>query len=242
MVEFDYQWKELLRYDSLLSHPSMYECNEKRVIEFLKLTNIKPWYKKNSVVKGKVCLDAGCGPGRWTCAMLRLGATKVDSFDISEEAVNICKQVNPNAYVFDLWNLKINPIYDFVLSWGVLHHTQDARKAFSKVASQVKNGGMLHVMVYDKKNDRYYEGFRGESCVEKHKLWESLSAEEKIKFCEKMVKTKGGSIHGWFDALNPMYNWSFSEEEVIGWFRDEGFSNIRRINMTHNINMNGIKK
>ena len=27
-------------------------------------------------------------------------------------------------------NLLPNPIYDFVLSWGVLHHLQDPRDAF----------------------------------------------------------------------------------------------------------------
>jgi len=48
-------------------------------------------------------------------------------------------------------DLTPNPIYDFVLSWGVLHHLQDPRKAFSKVASQVKKeNGILHVMLYHK--------------------------------------------------------------------------------------------
>ena len=43
--------------------------------------------------------------------------------------------------------------YDFVFSFGVLHHNKDPRKSFSKIASQVKRGGKLHIMVYDKKFD-----------------------------------------------------------------------------------------
>ena len=84
--------------------------------------------------------------------MQKLGAKNVNSFDLSEQAVNRCQQINPNARVFDIWNLKPNPVYDFVLSWGVLHHTKNTREAFSKVASQVKKDGMLHVMVYNKEN------------------------------------------------------------------------------------------
>ena len=82
MTDFDYQWKNLMTPEALAHHKSKFECNDERVREFLKMTHIKLWYKKNSLIKNKICLDAGCGPGRWTCAMQRLGATRVDSFDI----------------------------------------------------------------------------------------------------------------------------------------------------------------
>ena len=98
----------------------------------------------------KVCLDAGCGPGRWTYSMQQLGAKNVDSFDVSDEAVKRCMEINPDAYVGSIFDLKPNPVYDFVLSWGVLHHNKNTREAFSKVASQVKKDGMLHIMVYNK--------------------------------------------------------------------------------------------
>ena len=113
-------------------------------------------YKKDSFIKNKICLDAGCGSGRWTYAMQELGAKSVDSFDISEEAIKRCKEINSNARIFDIWNLKPNPIYDFVFSWGVLNNTKNTRQAFSKVASQVKKDGMLHVMIYNKENDWAY--------------------------------------------------------------------------------------
>ena len=166
---------------------------------------------------------------------------KIDSFDLSEEAVKRCKKINSNAYVFDIWDLKPNPIYDFVLSWGVLHHTKNTRQAFSKVASQVKKGGMLHVMIYNKENDWAYEGFRGDTCVEKHEYWMTLSDQEKIKLCEDMVKKYGGNIHFKFDALNPTYNWSHSSDEIESWFKEEGFSEIKLRMVKQNINMNGKK-
>jgi len=240
MVEFDEQWKNFLEKEYLTYNKDQYEFNYKRVKEFLEITGIKPWYKKDSYLKGKICLDAGCGPGRWTYAMQRLGANRVDSFDLSSEAVNRCKQINPNAYVFDLWNLQPNSVYDFVLSWGVLHHTKDARKAFSKVVSQVKVGGMLHIMVYNKKNDWAYDGYRGDTCIEKHKVWLQMTPEERLGLCKEKVRTMGGDIHGWFDAFNPEYNWSYTSDEVKNWFEEEGFTNIKLRMIKQNINMNGI--
>jgi len=63
MTDFDYQWKNLLGKEALKDMEQMFECNNDRVKEFLGLTGIKSWYKKDSFIKDKICLDAGCGPG-----------------------------------------------------------------------------------------------------------------------------------------------------------------------------------
>jgi 2-polyprenyl-3-methyl-5-hydroxy-6-metoxy-1,4-benzoquinol methylase len=82
--EFDFQWRKL---------PSPYiEYTEKRVEEFLDLTRMPRGYFEN-----KLCLDAGCGNGRWTYAMMRLGA-KVVSFDVSSAAVEACRRVNLGSH------------------------------------------------------------------------------------------------------------------------------------------------
>jgi predicted RNA methylase len=80
----------------------------------LTFTKLKPEQK----ILGKDCLDAGCGIGRYTYALQKLGARNVNSLDISQEAINKCKEINPNAFVFNIMNLLPNPIYDFVLSWA----------------------------------------------------------------------------------------------------------------------------
>ena len=129
-------------------------------------------------------------------------------------------------------NLKPNPIYDFVLSWGVLHHTADPRKAFAKVVSQVKKQeGTLHVMLYHKNTQKPYE--------EGRKIWQSLSQEDRIKYCEDKAKSSGGTIHGWYDAFNPEYNFSFTEDEIKTWFGEERFSKIK-LTQKYNINMQGM--
>ena len=243
MADFDEQWEKVMGEEYFEKKRGQFDFTQKRVEEFKKLTGVKD----NEFV-GKICLDAGCGPGIWTYAMQKLGAKKVGSFDISSEAIKRCKKINPNAYVNNILSLKPDPVYDFVMSMGVLHHNRNTREAFSKVASQVKKGGMLHIMIYDKKYDHEYDGYRGETSIEKHKEWEKLSFKEKIKICENKVKTIGGDIHGWFDAFNPEVNLSFTPKEVKKWFEEEGFEKIKLRVKSHfnsiptsQVNMNGIK-
>ncbi len=83
---------------------------------------------------------------------------KIDSFDISSEAIKNVKRLI-QMHLFRILGFKTKSFYDFVLSWGVLHHTKNTREAFSKVCSQVKK--MLHIMVYNKENDWAYDGYQG---------------------------------------------------------------------------------
>lgn len=210
---FDYQWRNL---------PSMeLECTSERIAELLDYTGLDRRF-----FDGKHCLDAGCGTGRWTWAMMQMGA-KVDSFDISKEAIAKCREINPHAYVSDITNLQPAEGYDFVLCWGVLHHLPNPVAGFQKVASQVRVGGLLHIMVYHKDTQKPYDHLR--------EIWSTLrSEEEKLDFCRKCATEQGGTtVHGWWDALSPAYNWSFYPGEVRQWFEESGFEHVtlRRINL-----------
>ena len=217
--EFDYQWRDI-------PSPAI-ELNQDRIIEFLKFTKLPPSFFKN-----KLCLDAGCGSGRFTWAMQQLGA-KVSSFDISPEAIEQCRTINPDAYIQDIYNLEPNPIHDFVLCWGVLHHLPTPETGFQKISTQVAKGGILHIMVYHKDTQKIYEKGRAQ--------WVSLSHEERIKLCQNMIKRHGGNLHGWWDAFNPTYNFSYTPEEVCTWFEKQGFTEIT-VTQEKNINIRGVKK
>lgn len=208
--EFDYQWE-------CLPDPAL-KYNKTRIDKLLFNSGLPKKFFKD-----KKCLDIGCGTGRYTYALQELGAT-VDSFDISEKAVEKCRHVNQKAYQFDLMNLEENPIYDFVICWGVLHHLKEPYEGFKKIVSQVKPKGTLFIMVYAQGTQEIYE--------ERRAVWRGLTHEERVA----TVKN-----HGTWDALNPRYNHSFTPEEVEQWYLENSFEEIvcvRRIN----VNIRGIKK
>lgn len=218
MPDFDFQWKNLA--DEAI------EYNQDRINELLNFTKIESAFFKN-----KQCLDAGCGNGRYTYALMKLGGI-VDSIDISPQAISKCQKINPKARVQDLLTLSPNPIYDFVLSWGVIHHTSNPRMAFKNVASQVRPGGILHVMLYHQDTQTIY--------IKRRKIWQYLPHFCKRIYVKYLAFRFRGSEHGWWDALNPQYNFSYHESEIEKWFHEEGFENIRLVEK-YNINMNGNK-
>ena len=132
----------------------------------------------------------------------------------------------------DIMKLEPTEKYDLVLCWGVLHHLKSTSEGFAKVASQVKPDGFLQIMVYHKDTQAVYELGR--------RMWQGMTEDEKLAYCEKFVTEKGGTIHGWWDAFNPDYNHSFHHNEIRQWFEKAGFKDIRLIKK-YNINMIGRK-
>lgn len=61
MADFDEQWKNVMEKEYLTYNVGQFDFTKKRVKEFLELTGIKKWYQKDSFIKNKICLDAGCG-------------------------------------------------------------------------------------------------------------------------------------------------------------------------------------
>lgn len=89
--------------------------------------------------KGKKCLDAGCGGGRYAIAMAKLGAEKVIGCDISTGGL-----ADAHRRAADLPNIEFEKAsvlelpytdesFDFVCCSGVLHHTKDPAKGLSEL-------------------------------------------------------------------------------------------------------------
>ncbi len=107
-----------------------------------------------SWLKGKQCLDVGCGGGRYTIAMSRMGAGQATGCDISDDglanarlrAEGMSNVSFEKASVLDL------PFddgsFDFVFSSGVLHHTTDPDKGLDELTRVLRPGGYLYLMLY----------------------------------------------------------------------------------------------
>lgn len=132
-------------------------------------------------LQGKRCiLDAGCGMGNLTCLLARLAPeATVWGIDLSPVVHAVAKhQPPPNVRLVqgDLLRLPIAGEFDFIVSDGVLHHTENTRTAFLSLAKRLAPGGELLVYVYKRKAPvreftddhlrRHTTGMAPEECME----------------------------------------------------------------------------
>ena len=104
--------------------------------------------------ENKACLDAGCGGGRNSLAMARLGAKDVVGIDLGEEGLaDARRRAHDRANVkFQHASIMDIPFADgtFDMVWcaGVLMITADENRALDELARVVKKGGYLYLLVY----------------------------------------------------------------------------------------------
>jgi 2-polyprenyl-3-methyl-5-hydroxy-6-metoxy-1,4-benzoquinol methylase len=109
---------------------------------------------------GKRFLDMGCGSGLFSLAARRLGA-EVRSFDYDPQSVACTAMLKNRYFPGDMsWTVEegsaLNEKYirglgdfDYVYSWGVLHHTGAMQMALGNAQIPVKEGGYLYIAIYN---------------------------------------------------------------------------------------------
>lgn len=99
---------------------------------------------------GARVLDAGCGGGRYSVALARLGASDVVGLDFSETGVadarkRVAEAGIPNVR-FEVGSVLDLPYpdaaFDVVFSNGVIHHTSDWRRGLAELLRVLKPGGL----------------------------------------------------------------------------------------------------
>ncbi len=232
------------------------QFSPKLVAQFLADSRIQPEF-----FRGKQVLDAGCGSGRWSYALANLGA-ELTSVDLTEGGVEstysgIGAEPNVRVAQADIFALPFRPeSFDFVMSWGVLHHTPSTRAAFDKLVPIVKPGGTLYVMVYESYPQRMVVG----TGILRF-LLRRMSEERRYRFCRhlvldtrkhpRLVNTLSKYFmlaaydpltspldpesyqFGLFDAYSPRWNFTHTRDEVAGWFREIGFEHITVVDAPH---------
>lgn len=105
-------------------------------------------------VRGKMCLDGGCGNGTMTYRLLELGAKEVTGVDLHPIPKGRVFDQFPNRVKFVTASLLNLPFktesFDVVASTGVLQHTADPERALSELIRVLKKGNTLYLGVYGK--------------------------------------------------------------------------------------------
>ena len=88
----------------------------------------------NDLFINKNVLDAGCGGGRYSYAISRMGAKKVTGIDFGDEGLKFARQnygktKNLNFKKGNVLNIPFKDnSFDTVFSNGVIHHTTNIKK------------------------------------------------------------------------------------------------------------------
>ena len=240
---FEFKWQKLNKGVCGLENPE-HKANIEQIVQ--RWTGLdSSWFS------GKRVLDAGCGDGRLSYGLCKMGA-KVTSLDISktgvERTVEYCKEF-PEHQGF-VWNLldRYEPglgSFDLVLSFGVLHCTGNTRKALSNVAELVKPGGYLAIMVYGYPRPELPGDFV--HMVRKERVRQAIRhmpGEETIDYIDKMIKSGelNGDVRGWYDATAPRVEDHYTFPQISQMMQNLGFKDVVRLDESiRNIAVRGHK-
>ena len=142
--EFGKNWKNYSRFiDS-----KKIEIGKESLKEYFNIENFK----------NKTFLDVGCGSGLFSICATSLGA-KVRSFDYDPDSVDCTKKVFKThtkkkalvekGDILDKSFIQKLGKFDYVYSWGVLHHTGNLNAALKNIDMLVKKKGKLFISIYN---------------------------------------------------------------------------------------------
>lgn len=190
------------------------------------------FYTMPEEVRGKDCLDVGCGSGFFVTRLFRAGAKSVAAMDISAQCVELTRRWNKE------WSASLtlaiagfpkldfpDNAFDFTHSNGVLHHTEDPRVGFTELCRVTKPGGLTVVGMYG----------AGGLFPFILNILRSIARHVPYSVCSTVINGVYASPYDQYRALDYLYvpiQRRYTEEEMRDWFTERGYRDIMRTN-TH---------
>ncbi len=165
-------------------------------------------------------LEVGCGTGQLSLFLKRFNRLIVGT-DLSIPSLKLAEDFRKRNEINNVFFTKMNlfnltfkeEIFDYVISNGVLHHTYNTEKAFSKILKPLKKDGYIIIGLYHKYG-RLYTNLR-------QKLIKLFG--DKFKFLDKRtidLKISAEKRYAWLNDQykNPKES-SHTLQEVKKWFQ-----------------------
>ena len=113
-------------------------------------------------LRGKDVLEIGCGTGVHARLLAAAGA-RVTAVDLTPTAVELTRRrlelarLDADVREADAESLPFaDGSFDFVWSWGVIHHSESTDRVIAEIARVLRPGGRLALMVYNRNSITFW--------------------------------------------------------------------------------------
>ncbi len=227
------------------------ERNWGQDIEFRKGLFLKAFGFSSDELSNKLILDAGCGSGLLSIEMARSFGMEVLALDLASGIEN-AYEFNYNSFVHfiqgSVLELPFRRAFDCLYCAGVLVALPDSREGFRSIVKTLRRHGRCFIWVYHPIDRKYHpDDYRKLQIYDfvrrritsrlpiqiQYLVYLSLIPLFLIKQEIDVLLGKKGERLKWrekmqslVDFFSPVYQNRHTPEEVVEWFREEGFEAI----------------